>query len=449
MIGYYIRLALKSFRRTCGLTLLMGASIALGIAVSVATVSVYHLLAGNPIWWKNDRLYAVTMDNWPPRAMLPSPPPGVDLALGPSQLTYQDAMHLFASAIPERKVVMYKTRGVLSGGTARKLPLRAIARVTSADFFAMFDVPFLYGTGWNAAADRAPKPIIVLSKEENQKLFGGEDSVGRTIRWNDREFRVVGVLDDWLPRPKFYDINNGPVLPPEDAYIPWGWGATLELPTAGDVECLTLGSLKTFRDFLNSECNWIQMWVELPRRSQRERMEALMNAYWSDQHTRSRFTAPMNNHLTNVGDWLAEHQVLGDDEHLLLIFGFAFFAVCVVNVVGLVLAKFLGRAGTSGLRRALGANRGHIIVQHITETAVLALGAALVGLALAEGCMWVLARGIALVNSNGAEAAAHMHFDMWSFLWATSLALVAAVAAGLYPAWRVARLPPASYLKSQ
>jgi putative ABC transport system permease protein len=449
MIGYCIRLALMSFRRTRGLKLLMAASIARGMAVSVVTVSVYHLLAGNPIWWKNDRLYAVTMDNWPPRAMLPVAPPGIDLAAGPAQLSYQDAMHLFASTIPERRVVMYKTRGVLTGGTARSQPLRAIARVTSADFFAMFDVPFLYGTGWTAAADRGPEPLIVLSKTENEKLFGGTNSVGRTIQWNDRAFRVVGVLDDWLPRPKFYDINNGPVLPPEDAYMPWGWGTALALPTAGEVECLTLGPLKTYQDFLHSESNWIQMWMELPHRSQRERMQAFVNGYWSDQHKRGRFTAPMNNRLTDVGDWLAAHQVLGDDEHLLLIFGLAFFAVCVVNVVGLVLAKFLGRAGTTGLRRALGANRGHIIVQHITETAVLASVAALTGLALAEVSMWVLARLIALINSNGVDATAHMHFDTMSLLWALMLSLVAVAAAGLYPAWRISRLPPASYLKSQ
>jgi len=449
MIGYYTRLALKSFHRTRALTLLMTASIAIGIAVSVVTVSLYHLLSGNPIWWKNDRLYAVTMDNWPPRSILPAPPPGVNFDLGPAQLTYQDAMYLFASSVPERKVIMYKARGVLAGGTARSQPLRAMARVTSADFFAMFDVPFLFGTGWSAAADRTPEPLVVLSKAENEKLFGGTNSVGRTIRWNDRAFRIVGVLDDWLPRPKFYDINNGPVLPPEDVYMPWGWGTALALPTAGEVECLTLGPLKTYQDFLHSDCNWIQMWAELPHSSQRERMQALMNAYWSEQHKRGRFRAPMNNRLTQVGDWLAGHQVLGDDEHLLLIFGFSFFAVCIVNVVGLILAKFIGRAANTGLRRALGASRGTIVLQHVTETAVLALAGALIGLALAECSMWVLAKVIALVNSNGTDASARMRFDTVSVLWAALLTVIAAGTAGLYPAWRVARLPPASYLKSQ
>ena len=66
MLTYNMRLALKSFRRTPGLTALMVGAIALGIAACVMTMTVYHAMSGNPIWWKNDRLYAVTMDNWDP-----------------------------------------------------------------------------------------------------------------------------------------------------------------------------------------------------------------------------------------------------------------------------------------------------------------------------------------------------------------------------------------------
>ena len=66
MLGYNLRLALRSFARTPGITALMVLAIALGIAVCVMTLTVYHAMSGNPIWWKSDRLYAVTMDNWDP-----------------------------------------------------------------------------------------------------------------------------------------------------------------------------------------------------------------------------------------------------------------------------------------------------------------------------------------------------------------------------------------------
>ncbi len=61
-----LRLALGSFGRNPGLTALMVLAIALGIAVCIMTLTVFHAMSGNPIWWKNDRLYAVTMDNWDP-----------------------------------------------------------------------------------------------------------------------------------------------------------------------------------------------------------------------------------------------------------------------------------------------------------------------------------------------------------------------------------------------
>ena len=68
MFGYYLRLALKSFQRTPGLTALMICSVALGICVCIVTLTVYHATSSNPISWKGDRLYTVTMDSWDPNA---------------------------------------------------------------------------------------------------------------------------------------------------------------------------------------------------------------------------------------------------------------------------------------------------------------------------------------------------------------------------------------------
>src|SRR5690348_7585724 len=110
MFGYYLRLALKSFGRNPGITTLMVLAIALGIAVCVMTLTVYHAMSGNPIWWKNDRLYAVTMDNWDPKQAYSK-----KSTLPPPEMTYKDSQALFRSTIPMRKVMMYATDGVISG----------------------------------------------------------------------------------------------------------------------------------------------------------------------------------------------------------------------------------------------------------------------------------------------------------------------------------------------
>ncbi len=443
MIGYYTRLALKSFRRNPGLTGVMVAAIALGIAVCVVMVTMYHAMSGNPIWWKNDRLYAVTMDLWNPNRPYNVKHP----ELPPPQLSYRDAKALYASGIPERKVIMTTVSGVFSGGTAQHAPTPSLVRATTADFFAMFDVPFLYGSGWTAHADDAAEPVIVLSKAMNDKLFGGVNSVGRTIRWDDRPFRVAGVIDYWYPFPKFYDLTTGALEKTEDAFIPFGWVSVLEKMPSGDEECWSSGVIHSYRDFLNSDCIWLQMWVELPDRSSRDRMQSFMDAYWTQQHAAGRFLRPRNNRLTNVGQWLADNDVVPNDNRILVGLALAFLAICLVNTIGILLAKFLGRSAISGLRRALGASRREVFMQHLVEVGVLSIIGALAGLGISALGLLGLHALFASPDRGGYQELAH--FDATSIVAAVALAIASSLIAGLYPAWRIGRLTPAVYLKNQ
>ncbi|MCW5572193.1 MAG: ABC transporter permease [Steroidobacteraceae bacterium] len=444
MLGYYVKLAARSLRRNPGITSLMVLAIALGISVCVMMLTVYHGMSSNPIWWKNDRLYAVTLDSWDVQEPADDEHPD----LPPWQLTYNDAAAVAASTIPLHQVRMVKTTAVLvpEDVAAGAQPERVMLRVTSADFFTMFDTPFLYGSGWQAAADAGPEPVIVLSREMNEKFFAGENSVGRILRWNDRAFRVTGVLDDWHPSPKFYDLNNGGFDDPEDAYVPFGWIAALELRSMGNTNCWKPESRNSYADFLNSECVWIQSWVELPDAAARASMQVFLDAYVADQRKAGRFARPDNNRLTPVDQWLADNRVVRDDNRLLVALAFAFLAVCLLNTVGLLLAKFLGNASVTGIRRALGASRRQVFLQHLTEAGLLAAAGALGGLVLAALGLLGLR---ALYATGSAGFRNIMHVDGWSLVMTVMLAVFAALAAGLYPAWRVGRLAPAVYLKTQ
>ena len=445
MLAYNLRLALQSFKRNPALTALMVLAIGIGIAVCVMTLTVYQAMSGNPIWWKGDQLYTVTMDSWDPNGVLDERRPH----LPPAQLTFNDASYLFASDIPTRKVIMYAANGVLLGGTEADEPKRTEARVTSADFFAMFDVPFQYGNGWNASADTGPEPVVVLSHKTNEERFGGQNSVGRTIRWNDREFRVIGVLQDWMPLPRYYDLNQGALRDPEDIFIPWGWSRAMELQTGGNLQCWVNENLNTFQDLLGSQCLWIQLWVELPNAAARARMQDFMDSYWTAQRKAGRFPRPKDNRLTDVDQWLEDRQVVNNDNRMLVALSFAFLAVCLINTVGLLLAKFLNSASISGVRRALGASRRHIFNQHLMEAGLLAAAGAVTGLVLGALGLWGVRALYANTPGNRGGYQAIAHIDAASIGWALALAVIAALAAGLYPAWRVGRLPPAVYLKSQ
>jgi putative ABC transport system permease protein len=445
MIGYYLRLALKSFRRTPGLTVLMAGAIAFGIAACIVTLTVYHTMSGNPIWWKNDVLYTVTMDSWDPKG----PYNRNNMTVGPDQLTYQDATYLYGSSIPRRKTMLTLVGGALSGAPGQSVPLPVQTQATTGDFFHMFDVPFEYGGPWSAAADIGPEPVIVLSRMENDKLFGGADSVGHTILWNNLRFRIVGVLDEWYPQPKFYNLaggGSGSFGRPADAYVPFRWDAILHSWPGGSMSCWGAGPVDTFQELLSSECVWISLWVELPTAAQRARFLDFVNAYWAQERGTGRFQRPRNNHLWSVSQWLGVHRVVSNDSRLLLRLAFAFLAVCLINTVGILLAKFLRGASFTGIRRALGASRRQIFAQHLVEVALLALTGSAGGLML--GALGLAGVRAMYADSPGDYGAA-AHFDPHGIVWALALAAASTLIAGLYPAWRVGRVSPAVYLKSQ
>ena len=445
MFGYYLELAFRNLKRNPGLTALMIGAVALGIAVCVMTLTMYRAMSGNPIWWKNDVLYAVTMDFWDPQQPYWDDKP----ELPPEQLTYRDAMAVYRSDIPKHKVIMHKSVGILSVDGSQVKPERTTTRVTTKDFFTMFDVPFQYGGTWTDMADTAPEPVMVISRKMNDQLFGGANSVGKRIRWNDNEFRIVGVRDTWMPLPTFYDVNNGSLEEPEDVYIPFGWNTALELPSAGNTNGWKPEDIKTYQDFLGSESVWIQMWVELPDEAARNRFQTFLDNYAQEQKNAGRYQRPMNNRLTKVDQWLIDNNVVGNDDRVLVGLAFAFLAVCLLNTVGLLLAKFLNNAPMTGVRRALGASRRQVFMQHLVEVGVISSIGALLGLALG-GLMLMGLRVLYTVDPNdagGTQALAHV--DLTSVATALLLAFFATIAAGLYPAWRIGRLPPASYLKAQ
>jgi putative ABC transport system permease protein len=445
MFGYYLQLALRNLKRNPGLTALMIGAVALGIAVCVMTLTMYRAMSGNPIWWKNDVLYAVTMDFWDPEQ------PNWDKKpeLPPEQLTYRDAMVVYSSDIPKHKVIMHKAMGILSLDAQQVKPERVTTRVTTKDFFAMFDVPFQYGGTWTDAADTGPEPVMVISRKMNERFFGGANSVGKRVRWNDHEFRVIGVRDYWLPLPTFYDVNNGTLEEPEDVYIPFGWNVALELQSAGNTNGWKSEEVNNYQDFLNSEMVWIQMWVELPDQAAHDRFKAFLDNHAMEQKKAGRYQRPLNNRLTKVDQWLKDQNVVSNDDRVLVGLAFAFLAVCLLNTVGLLLAKFLNNAPMTGVRRALGASRRDVFLQHLVEVGVISSIGSALGLALG-GLLLIGLRALYTVDptdAGGTQALAHV--DMTSVVTALALAFFATIAAGLYPAWRIGRIPPATYLKAQ
>ena len=437
MFSYYLKLGWLSIRRNPLLSTLMIVAIAVGIGASMTIITVNYVMSSNPIPQKSDQLFYVQLDSWNPNS------PADDGFEPPDQVTYIDAMALMKSGKAFRQVASNRSGLVLEPQGEGERPFSVDTRNTWADFFPMFELPFIYGSGWDDSADQNLERVVVLSKEINERIFGGENSVGRNVRLNGLDFQVVGVMDEFLPVPKFYDVTNGAFDEPEEIFIPFNVAVEYELPRNGNTNCWKTPEGDGFAAFLNSECVWIQFWAELRNDSEKQEYMAFLNAYVEQQKELGRYQRPLNNRLNNVMEWMEEQEVVDDDAQVMLGLSLLFLVVCLLNTIGLLLAKFLGKSTDISLRRALGAGRSSLFAQHMIESGLIGLGGGVLGLFLT----WLGLRGIEMLFGDFVENLVALDWVM--VLTAIALAIASALLAGLYPTWRACSIAPASQLKIQ
>ena len=264
--------------------------------------------------------------------------------------------------------------------------------------------------------------------------------MGRTLRIEDTDFRIVGVMAHWRPMPKFYDTHNDPTSGPEHIYIPFTYEATMQVYSNGNTsnwKPVTGG----FEAYLQSETIWIQAWVQLDDAKQKAAFMDYLAAYVMEQKKLGRFGRPLNNRLRDVMEWLRFERVVPDEVVALVLISLLFLLVCSVNLIGILLGKFLARAPEVGVRRALGASRRQIFLHHLVECEVIGIAGGIAGLGLT-----VL--GIRWVESLFTQSF-EFSIDWTLFAVALGLASVAAMISGAYPAWRICRIEPAVHLKAQ
>jgi putative ABC transport system permease protein len=257
-----------------------------------------------------------------------------------------------------------------------------------------------------------------------------------------RQFRVVGVIDSWEPLPRFYDPINGAFQETNEMFIPISLTRSFELQSEGSDWGWKPEDIASFEQWLNSEAVWLQYFVELESASDRDEYEDYLDAYVTEQKKLGRFARPLNNHIYNVEEWMEYHDVVARDAKVLLGLSFLFLGVCLLSTIAITLTKFVGKKGEVSLRRALGAGRLVIFRQQIVEVATIGCVGGLLGLLLASA-------GLEGIDFLYDAPDGLVRFDWLMVMSAIGIAVAGSMIAGLYPAWRVCRIPPAAQLKTQ
>ena len=437
MFAYYLELALRSLKRSPGLTVLMVLAIGFGVAASMTTYSVFRAVSGDPIPWKSSKLFVPQIDMWGPTGRGPDGEP-------PDALDYADAMTMMRDHRAKLQSAIYAVAPSVIPAIKGGSPVNVSGYGVYSEFFPLVDAPFLYGSSWSVDADTRRAAVVVINSGLNEQLFGGRNSVGKIIDIEGKDYRVVGVLNHWNPQPIFFDVHDsggfggdGP-----DLFLPFETGIAVGMPNAGSQNCDAMPTSSGFTGLQQSSCTWISYLAELDDVAAVSRYRSYLDGYTDAQQAAGRFTWPKNNRLRDVPAFMDFEQVVPDDTRVSLLVALGLLVVCLVNTVGLLLAKFLRRSGEIGVRRALGAPRRAIYAQFLIEAGMVGAAGGVLGLGLTG--IGVASVGLVLPPYLAALA----KVDLPLLALTLVLAIVATLLAGLYPTFRASRVQPAWQLKS-
>ncbi len=387
------RYGLRSLRRSPGYALAAVLTLALGIGANTAIFSVVHgvLLQSLP-YGGGDRLVRLRVDA-----------PGAGIEDGRfSALELQDIRTL--SHAIEGVVEYHSMFFVLLGGPE---PQRVQTGVVSANYFDTLGVAPILGRTFLPGEDRkGAEAVLVLSHAYWMRAFGGDPSiVGRVFRMNDRPHTVIGVLP---PIPGYPEDN--------DVYMP-----VSACPFRSDPKMETDRSMGMMQAFGRLKPG---VRFEAARADLASVAGRMAHDHPADY--------PASVHLALSPVLLREELTRQARPTFLLLFGTVGLVLLLAcaNVANLSLARLVRREKEMALRSALGAGRGRLTRQLLTESLLVSLAGGVLGVALAASGRGLLVHFAKRFTPRANEVAV----DVPVLLFSLGVALVVGVVLGLIPA---------------
>jgi len=389
-----IRYALWQLRKSPGFTAVAVITLALGIGVNTALFSVVNGVLLNPLRYAEpDRLIALSTRT-----------PNYDFASisYPNYLDWVHENHSF-SALAAYRPDDFNLTG-------RGEPERVPAEMVSASFFPLLGVQPLLGRTLFPEEDQVgAKPVVLISGGLWKRKFGSSpDVLGQSLTLNDVAYTIVGVI----PADFHYPGIN---FPRSDVYTPIGqWNDPTFRDRRAGMGMFAVGRLKPGGTFEQAKAD----------------MDVL-GRHLAEQY-------PDVDKDTGI-KLLRLKQAAVDDvrQPLLLLMaavGFVLLIAC-VNVANLSLARSAARNQEFAIRTALGATRGRLVRQLLTESLLLAFAGAGLGLLVA---LWGM-QATLKVLPEALPRAEEVQLDARVLAFTLVVAVLAAILFGLAPALKTSR----------
>jgi putative ABC transport system permease protein len=442
MIRYSLELALHGLRRSPKSTLLTVVTVALGLAASMTTLALLHMLSADPLPGRSQHLYLAWVDTVQAKPDSYASLNGITVE-NYKRIKMADAQALLQAHRAKRQAALAGLDADVSTEDGEHLQRGQLLLGATSEFMPMMGQALRYGRNWTAAEDATRAPVAVIDVELAQKLFGTGDAVGRSIRLDKAVFRVIGVSTPFSPSPHFYDLDRWVFSAKnrENVFLPYTAALDAGIKLTGADECDATAARKSLFDHDVAHCAWLSYWVELDTPGQVADFRAYLLHYAREQHQLSGSPRPAASRLFSVSEWLTRQNVVPDNVRLNVWLASSFLLLCMANVAGLLTARFLHRSGEIGIRRALGAPRRAVFAQHLLEAAAVSVVGGVLALPLTMLGLWILRK-----QEEGFTDMARLDPVMFGGLFV--LALAVGLLVGLLPAWRASTVEPGLQVKS-
>jgi predicted permease len=393
-----LRYALRMLRKSPGFTAIAMFALALGIGPNTAIFSVVNGVLLQPLAYSNpDRLL---------RIFEKTTEFSDEAVAYPNYLDWRSDSRSFTD--------MGIYRGDFFNFTGSGEPEQLSGDYVSASLFPVLGVTPVLGRNFQSGEDRQGAACsAILSYGFWQRRFGADRNVlGKALTLNAMSCTVVGVL-----RSDFRLDEDAKV------YIPFEQWNSVELHSRDTHPgSAVIGRLKPGITIMAAESEMAAISSRLAR------LYPATNASHSVRLIR------MKDNLVN-----------GIRPTLLLLVGAVGFVLMIAcaNVANLLLARSTGRRREFAIRAALGAKRSRVVRQLLTESVLLSMGAAVIGLLLARwGTRLVLAAAPSTLPRSG-----EVGIDLYVLLFTLAVSLVTGILFGLAPAFHSANANPQESLK--